>query len=151
MHMHVLWVFFLILGCGGELLKHVRDKWGIGSGYVCGLKSGLTVSYWYFWPNPTHPISNPQIHNCAQLGGKNAGLVFNDVDLKKCLPIMVRSSFSNQGEICLTTSRIYVQEGIYEKFVERYVELTRSEPKLRHWICVCVCVCVCVFGWEGGG
>lgn len=73
--------------------------------------------------NPSQPLY-------AQLGGKNAGLVFNDVDLKKCLPIMMRSSFANQGEICLTTSRIYVQEGVYQQFVERYVELTRSEPKL---------------------
>lgn len=61
-----------------------------------------------------------------ELGGKNAGIVFNDVDMKKCLPVMIRSSFSNQGEICLTTSRIYVQEGVYKQFVERYVELTRA-------------------------
>ena len=60
-----------------------------------------------------------------QLGGKNAGIVFSDVDLDKCLPTMIRSSFANQGEICLTTSRIFVQEAIFKEFVERFVELTK--------------------------
>jgi acyl-CoA reductase-like NAD-dependent aldehyde dehydrogenase len=60
-----------------------------------------------------------------QLGGKNPGVVFDDTDLDKCLPTMIRSSFANQGEICLTTSRIFVQEGIYDKFVERFVERTK--------------------------
>ncbi len=62
---------------------------------------------------------------CPQLGGKNAGVVFDDVNLDKCLPAMIRSSFTNQGEICLTTSRIFVQEGIYEEFVKRFVKLTK--------------------------
>ncbi|KAL5493522.1 hypothetical protein EMCRGX_G014716 [Ephydatia muelleri] len=98
---------------------------------------GLTTQNDYFtemlnkylkWAPPAkhQPSSEDLITALRGLVGKNAGLMFNDVDLKKCLPIMVRSSFSNQGEICLTTSRIYVQEGIYEKFVERYVELTRA-------------------------
>lgn len=51
--------------------------------------------------------------------------MFGDTDLEKCLPAMIKSSFANQGEICLTTSRIYVQEPIYDKFVERFVQLTK--------------------------
>ena len=61
----------------------------------------------------------------TQLGGKNAGIVFADTDLEKCLPTMIKSSFANQGEVCLTTSRIFVQEAIYEEFVKRFVELTK--------------------------
>ena len=61
----------------------------------------------------------------TQLGGKNAGIVFNDADLDKCVPTMLRSSFINQGEVCLTTSRIYVQEGIYQSFLERFVKMTK--------------------------
>lgn len=57
-----------------------------------------------------------------ELGGKNAAVIFDDADLDKCVQGVVRSSFLNQGEICLCTSRIFVQEGIYEKFMERYVE-----------------------------
>ena len=61
----------------------------------------------------------------TQLGGKNAGIVFNDADLDKCIPTMTRSSFINQGEVCLTTSRIYVQDDIYQTFLERFVKMTR--------------------------
>ena len=41
----------------------------------------------------------------AAIGRKNAGIVFDDMDLEKCVPAMIRSSFINQGEVCLTTSR----------------------------------------------
>ena len=37
----------------------------------------------------------------------------------------------NQGEVCLTTSRVYVQEGLYDTFVERYVALARWEGRGR--------------------
>ncbi|XP_064652026.1 2-aminomuconic semialdehyde dehydrogenase-like [Lineus longissimus] len=61
-----------------------------------------------------------------ELGGKNAGIVFNDADLEKCIPTMIRSSFANQGEICLCTSRIFVQHGIYSEFLEKFVKATRA-------------------------
>ncbi|KAL4225871.1 Aldehyde dehydrogenase 8 member A1 [Mactra antiquata] len=56
-----------------------------------------------------------------ELGGKNPGVIFNDTDLDKCIPTTVRSSFMNQGEICLCTSRLYVQRDIYQTFVDRFV------------------------------
>ena len=61
-----------------------------------------------------------------ELGGKNAGVVFDDCDLDKCITTSVRSAFANQGEICLCTSRIFVQEGVYEEFVRRYVEQVKA-------------------------
>ena len=71
-----------------------------------------------------HCISfdHPSLFLSLKLGGKNAGIVFADADLEKCLPVIIRSSFINQGEVCLTTSRIFVQEPIFETFVTRYVE-----------------------------
>jgi acyl-CoA reductase-like NAD-dependent aldehyde dehydrogenase len=57
-----------------------------------------------------------------ELGGKNACIVFGDADLAKCVPTAVRSSFSNQGEICLCTSRIFVHRSVYAEFVERFVQ-----------------------------
>ncbi|XP_054252160.1 2-aminomuconic semialdehyde dehydrogenase isoform X2 [Indicator indicator] len=56
-----------------------------------------------------------------ELGGKNPAIVFDDADLTQCIPTTVRSSFANQGEICLCTSRIFVQRGIYDEFVKRFV------------------------------
>lgn len=52
-----------------------------------------------------------------ELGGKNANVVFADADFDKALDTTVRSSFFNQGEICLAGSRIFVQEPIYQRFL----------------------------------
>jgi aminomuconate-semialdehyde/2-hydroxymuconate-6-semialdehyde dehydrogenase len=56
-----------------------------------------------------------------ELGGKNPNLIFADCDFDKMLATTVRSSFANQGQICLCGSRILVEESIYEKFKEAFV------------------------------
>jgi aminomuconate-semialdehyde/2-hydroxymuconate-6-semialdehyde dehydrogenase len=56
-----------------------------------------------------------------ELGGKNPNIIFADCEYDKMLKTTVRSSFLNQGEICLCGSRIYVQENIYDKFVQDLV------------------------------
>ncbi len=57
-----------------------------------------------------------------ELGGKNPNLIFADCDYDKMLETTVRSSFSNQGQICLCGSRIYVEKSIFEKFRKDFVE-----------------------------
>ncbi len=61
-----------------------------------------------------------------ELGGKNPTIVFDDADLDDALPTIVRSAFSNQGEICLCGSRIFVQSNIYDSFVARFVERVKA-------------------------
>eukprot|EP00794_Sanderia_malayensis_P018349 gene18349-20192_t len=61
-----------------------------------------------------------------ELGGKNSAIVFDDANLDACIQTCVRSSFANQGEICLCTSRIYVHRSIFDTFIKRFVEKTRS-------------------------
>ncbi|XP_013400923.1 aldehyde dehydrogenase family 8 member A1 [Lingula anatina] len=61
-----------------------------------------------------------------ELGGKNAAIIFEDCDLANCITTTLRSSFTNQGEVCLCTSRIFVQEGIYSEFIQRFVEASRQ-------------------------
>lgn len=56
-----------------------------------------------------------------ELGGKNPNLIFADCDFDKMLATTVRSSFANQGQICLCGSRILVEESMYEKFKEAFV------------------------------
>ena len=67
-----------------------------------------------------------------ELGGKNANVIFDDCDFEDAVNTSVRSSFANQGQICLCGSRIYVQRGIYEKFktafLERVNRLTVADP-----------------------
>ncbi|XP_038253241.1 2-aminomuconic semialdehyde dehydrogenase isoform X1 [Dermochelys coriacea] len=61
-----------------------------------------------------------------ELGGKNPAIIFEDANLDQCIPTTVRSSFANQGEICLCTSRIFVQRSIYNEFLKRFVEEARK-------------------------
>ena len=57
-----------------------------------------------------------------ELGGKNPNMIFDDCDFNDMLSTTVRSSFANQGQICLCGSRIYIQRGIYDKFRDAFVE-----------------------------
>ncbi|MBL9121865.1 MAG: aldehyde dehydrogenase [Phycisphaerae bacterium] len=61
-----------------------------------------------------------------ELGGKNATIVCDDADLEKAVPLIVRSAFQNQGEICLCGSRIVVHRSIMREFTERFVNEVRS-------------------------
>jgi aminomuconate-semialdehyde/2-hydroxymuconate-6-semialdehyde dehydrogenase len=67
-----------------------------------------------------------------ELGGKNPNIIFADADYEEMLKTTVLSSFSNQGQICLCGSRIYVEEPLYEKFKRDFVakakELTVGNP-----------------------
>ncbi len=56
-----------------------------------------------------------------ELGGKNPNIIFDDCDFDTMLHTSVRSSFANQGQICLCGSRIYIQRGIYDTFKEAFV------------------------------
>lgn len=74
-----------------------------------------------------------------ELGGKNPNIIFADADMDKCVSGSVRSSFANQGQVCLCGSRIFVQKEICEEFTERLLEATGKikvgdplEPETQH-------------------
>ena len=56
-----------------------------------------------------------------ELGGKNPAIIFEDADFEDALRTTLRSSFANQGQICLCGSRILIQRPIYDKFKEALV------------------------------
>ncbi|MFZ1559823.1 MAG: aldehyde dehydrogenase [Saprospiraceae bacterium] len=56
-----------------------------------------------------------------ELGGKNPNIIFADCDYEEMLATSVRSSFANQGQICLCGSRIFVERPLYEKFKTDFV------------------------------
>jgi aminomuconate-semialdehyde/2-hydroxymuconate-6-semialdehyde dehydrogenase len=56
-----------------------------------------------------------------ELGGKNPNIIFADCDFDEMLKTTIRSSFANQGQICLCGSRIFIERPIYEKFKEAFV------------------------------
>lgn len=61
-----------------------------------------------------------------ELGGKNPNLIFADCDFDKAVKESVRSSFLNQGEICLCGSRILIESSIYEKFKTAFLDQVKN-------------------------
>ena len=51
-----------------------------------------------------------------EMGGKNPAIIFEDCDYNLMLKTVLRSSFSNQGQICLCSSRILIESSIFDKF-----------------------------------
>lgn len=61
-----------------------------------------------------------------EMGGKNPNVIFADADIDEVIEQSLRSSFANQGQVCLSGSRIFVEESIYTAFTDRFVEATKQ-------------------------
>ncbi|HEY1788819.1 MAG TPA: NAD-dependent succinate-semialdehyde dehydrogenase, partial [Verrucomicrobiae bacterium] len=61
-----------------------------------------------------------------ELGGHGPVLVFDDADLDAAVDGAMITKFRNNGQSCIASNRIYVQRGIYEKFLEKFVAQTRA-------------------------
>lgn len=61
-----------------------------------------------------------------ELGGKNPNIIFADCDYEDMLNTTIRSSFANQGQICLCGSRIFVEASIYAKFKNDFVTRVKA-------------------------
>jgi aminomuconate-semialdehyde/2-hydroxymuconate-6-semialdehyde dehydrogenase len=57
-----------------------------------------------------------------ELGGKNPNIIFADADLDAAITGSVRSSFANQGQVCLCGSRVFVERSAYKEFVDRFID-----------------------------
>lgn len=57
-----------------------------------------------------------------ELGGKNPNIVFADCNFDEAVKTSVTAAFSNQGEICLCGSRIFIERPIYEKFRDAFLK-----------------------------
>ena len=56
-----------------------------------------------------------------ELGGKNPNIIFADCNYEKMLSVTIKSSFANQGQICLCGSRIFLEKSIYSKFKKDFI------------------------------
>jgi aminomuconate-semialdehyde/2-hydroxymuconate-6-semialdehyde dehydrogenase len=61
-----------------------------------------------------------------ELGGKNPNIIFADCDFELALNTSIQSSFSNQGEICLCGSRMFIERTIYDKFIAEFIKRTKA-------------------------
>lgn len=61
-----------------------------------------------------------------ELGGKGNNIIFADADLEQALDISIRAAFTNQGQVCLAGSRIFVEAPLYDRFVAALVERVKA-------------------------
>jgi aminomuconate-semialdehyde/2-hydroxymuconate-6-semialdehyde dehydrogenase len=78
-------------------------------------------------------IAAPQFKKLSlELGGKNPSVIFADCNWQKMMKTVIQSSFTNQGQICLCSSRLLIENSIYDsfkdEFVKRVKELVVGDP-----------------------
>lgn len=68
-----------------------------------------------------------------ELGGSNALVVFEDADLDRAVKTCIQARFQNTGQSCIAGKRLLIQEGLYERFVEKFLtgvrELKSGDPR----------------------
>ncbi|KUI55682.1 hypothetical protein VP1G_03069 [Cytospora mali] len=64
-----------------------------------------------------------------ELGGNDAAIVCEDVDIAKCVPMLASSAFYQSGQICMDVKRIYIYEKIYDEFRDAMVQFTKDNIK----------------------
>ena len=95
---------------GKAIVSHPKIK---AISFTGGTKTGAEIAR----------IAAPKFKKLSlELVGKNPNIIFADCDYDKMLETTVRSSFANQGQICLCGSRILVEENIYEQFKKDFIK-----------------------------
>jgi succinate-semialdehyde dehydrogenase / glutarate-semialdehyde dehydrogenase len=61
-----------------------------------------------------------------ELGGKNPLLVLDDADLELAAETATRACFSNAGQLCISTERVYIADGVYDAFLQRFVDHVKA-------------------------
>lgn len=61
-----------------------------------------------------------------ELGGNDAAIVLDDVDIEKVAPAIFWAAFANCGQICLAIKRLYVHDSIYEPFCQALADIARN-------------------------
>ena len=101
-------------GCGGAIVAHPHVK---AISFTGGTQTGKTIA----------SIAAPMFKKLSlELGGKNPTIVYDDVDVAHTARHVARAAFTNQGEICLCGSRIFVQRDIYETFRSAMIAETQK-------------------------
>lgn len=99
---------------GDAMTRHPEIK---AISFTGGTKTGEMIS----------SIAAPMFKKLSlELGGKNPNIIFADCDFDEMLSTTMRSSFANQGQICLCGSRIFIERPLYDKFKNAFVEKVKQ-------------------------
>ena len=94
---------------GAALTAHPKVK---AISFTGGTRTGAEIAR----------IAAPQFKKLSlELGGKNPTVVFADCDYTRTLDTVLRSAFTNQGQICLSGSRILIERPLYKRFRDDFV------------------------------
>jgi aminomuconate-semialdehyde/2-hydroxymuconate-6-semialdehyde dehydrogenase len=108
------------LAVGQAIVEHPNVK---GISFTGGTKTGEHIA------RTAAPLFKKL---SLELGGKNPNIVFADCNLTEAVATSLRSSFSNQGQICLCGSRIFIERSIYTAFRQAFLDgvatLTVGDP-----------------------
>jgi aminomuconate-semialdehyde/2-hydroxymuconate-6-semialdehyde dehydrogenase len=97
-------------GCGQALVDHPDIK---AISFTGGTVTGRRIA----------ASAAPRlIKTSLELGGKNPAIVYPDADIDRTVAGLLRAGFTNQGQVCLCSSRWLIHESIYEPLVERMIE-----------------------------
>ena len=103
--------FNLILGRG----KQVGDAITAHQGIDAITFTGASATGQHIMKTVAHQVKPISF----ELGGKNTAIVFEDADIDKAAAGVARSSFTNCGQVCLCTERVFVHRTLFETFVEK--------------------------------
>ncbi|MEL6252595.1 MAG: aldehyde dehydrogenase [Bacteroidota bacterium] len=99
---------------GAELSKHPKIK---AISFTGSTRVGAEIA----------KVTAPAFKKVSlEMGGKNPNIIFADCNYEKMMDTTMRSSFANQGQICLCGSRILVESSIYERFKKDFVDRTKA-------------------------
>lgn len=100
--------------CGAAIVAHPEIK---AISFTGGTVTGKAIA----------SVAAPMFKKLSlELGGKNPTIVFDDVDVAQVAKSVARAAFTNQGELCLCGSRIFVQQGIYSTFRDALISETKK-------------------------
>ena len=127
-------------GCTGELFRALADA-GIPAGVAQLVHGKAQLVSTTLLESPivrkvsftgSVPVGKQLMHQAAdsmtritlELGGHAPVLIFDDCDLEKTLDMVVPQKFRNAGQVCVSPTRFYVQESIYDAFIKGFAERT---------------------------
>ncbi len=107
-------VLNIVHGSGGNIGQEIVEHPDIKAvSFTGGTKTGKIIS---------KTASSLLKKVSLELGGKNPIIVFDDCNYEEMLKTTIKSSFGNQGQICLCGERIFIQDSIYTKFKKDFVK-----------------------------
>jgi len=106
----------VVAGPGRELGTPIIDR----SDYICFTGSTATGKI------IARQAADRLIGCSLELGGKNPILILRDADLEKAAEGAVRACFSNAGQLCVSTERMFVADQVYDRFVSKFVAATKA-------------------------